>query len=316
MLDSFITYLQAEKRYSEYTVRWYRNDITDFIESLPIPPEEFDPANVTADDIREWIMKLSERGKLSAVSINRRISAVNSFFRWMQYKGTISANPCLKINTLKTPRRLPVWIPESKMESIADGLIGAFEEGGVRERRDATILLLFYSCGIRLAELISLDVSDISADYGSIRVQGKGDKQRLVPLPAITAGILKRYIDEITSLNIWKSDRKPLFLTDGDKSVSRAAVYAIVRDWLGRMGVQGKRSPHVLRHTFATHLLDNGADMREIQELLGHSSLAATQVYTHSSIAALKKVYQTAHPRSQEGQERGGNKGGKGYGEQ
>lgn len=296
MLESFITYLQAEKRYSEYTVRCYRDDIAAFIESLRLSGSEFDPAAVTTDDIREWIVGLS--GRLAAVSVNRKISAVSSFFRWMHSKGIISRNPCLRVGSLKTPHRLPVWIPESKMETITAGLLERFEAGGIRERRDATILLLFYSCGIRLAELTAMDVSDISAGCDSIRVQGKGDKQRLVPLPGITAGILKRYVAEITGLNIWKSDRKPLFLTDRGNPVSRAAVYAIVRNWLEQMGVQGKRSPHVLRHTFATHLLDSGADMREIQELLGHSSLAATQVYTHNSIAALKKVYASAHPRS------------------
>jgi integrase/recombinase XerC len=158
-------------------------------------------------------------------------------------------------------------------------------------------VLLFYSCGIRLAELAGIDAADIADDFNTLRVHGKGDKTRVVPLPAPTAGILKSHISDISASEIWNFHKKPLFLTEKGEPLSRAAIYGVVRGELERMGVQGKRSPHVLRHTFATHLLDGGADMREIQDLLGHTSLAATQVYTHNSIARLKKVYEGAHPR-------------------
>lgn len=298
MLGAFITYLRAERRYSELTVRNYTRDIRAFIEFLGLTEDEFDPERVSVDDLREWIVSLSGSGRLSAGSVNRELASVRSFFRWLQATGVIVKNPCLRIRNLKTPQRLPVWIPEGKMDEITEDLLRRCGADDLWERRDAIIVLLFYSCGIRLAELMDMVVSSVAPDFSSIRVHGKGDKERVVPLPRVTGEILRRYTGEITELNIWKSDRKVLFLTVKGMPVSRAAVYNIVRGELERMGVQGKRSPHVLRHTFATHMLDSGADMREIQELLGHTSLAATQVYTHNSITRLKKVYQTAHPRS------------------
>lgn len=303
MLSQFVTYLQAEKRYSDYTVRAYAKDIGEFFAHTGVTDDTFDPKLVTSDDIRDWIVSLTEERKLAAVSVNRKVSAVRSLFRWMRSRGLVAKDPFLKVATMKTPHRLPVWIPEGKMEFITDDLLRRCDGGDVWERRDAIILLLFYSCGIRLAELLTVEVSDIADDYASIRVRGKGDKQRVVPLPRVTADILRRYVDEITALNIWKSNKKVLFLTVDGNPLSRTAVYMTVRAELEKMGVKGKRSPHVLRHTFATHLLDNGADIREIQELLGHSSLGTTQVYTHNSIARLKKIYGKAHPRQRGGTE-------------
>ncbi len=300
MLEAFITHLTAEKRYSELTVRNYRRDIERFFEYLGVTDDDFRPALVASDDIRGWIVSLSEVRKLSPASVNREMSSLRSFFRWLRATGVIEKNPFLKTPMLKTPKRLPVWIPEKKMDEITDDLLRLCGSGDIWERRDALILLLFYSCGIRLAELMKINTDDIASDFRSVRVHGKGDKQRVVPVPEVTCGVLSRYVAEITALNIWKSDKKPLFLTEKGARISRGSVYNAVREELEKMGIQGKRSPHVLRHTFATHLLNNGADMREIQELLGHSSLGATQIYTHNSIARLKKAYEVAHPRGQE----------------
>jgi integrase/recombinase XerC len=297
MIEAFITYLEAERRYSPLTVRNYRRDVADFVAFLGVEPSDFRPAGVSVDDLREWIVAMTEGGRLSPASINRALASVRSLFRWMHSQGIIETNPCLKISNLRTSKRLPVWVPETKMDEVTADLLSRCEAADLWQRRDAIIVLLLYSCGIRLAELIAMEVSDISADFASIRVHGKGDKQRVVPLPTVTGEILRRWVDEISELNIWKTAEKVLFLTVKGGGISRTAVYRIVRRELERMGVQGKRSPHVLRHTFATHLLDSGADMREIQELLGHSSLGATEVYTHNSIARLKKVYETAHPR-------------------
>jgi integrase/recombinase XerC len=297
MLDAFTTYLEAEKRYSHLTVDAYRRDIEEFFEHLGVAREDFRPALVTADDIRSWIVSLSDERKLSPTSINRMISSVRSLFRWLRATGVIDKDPCFGIQRLRAPKRLPVWIPEKKMEEITAHLFERCSSDDLIARRNALIVLLFYSCGIRLAELTGMEAGDIADDFRSIRVHGKGDKTRIVPLPETTAEILKRHVDEISASKIWQSDKKALFLTEKGEAVSRSAIYGIVRDELEAMGVQGKRSPHVLRHTFATHLLDGGADMREIQELMGHTSLAATQVYTHNSIARLKKVYAGAHPR-------------------
>ncbi len=313
MLEAFITYLEAERRYSPLTVRNYRRDIERFIEYLAvtvgdfspgadearaeIDAGEFHPALVTADDIRGWIVQLTEKRKLSPASVNREVASVHSFFRWLRATGVVEKDPFLRIRSLRTPKRLPVWIPETKMTEISRFLIDRAASGDPIERRNSLIVLLLYSCGIRLAELVGITTDDISADLTTIKVRGKGDKERIVPLPRPTAELLRRHIDDFSDQKIWTSPKKPLFLTKKAEPISRAEVYAVVRQVLEEFGVQGKRSPHVLRHTFATHLLDAGADMREIQELLGHSSLAATQVYTHNSIAGLKKIYDGSHPR-------------------
>ncbi|MDR2893926.1 MAG: tyrosine-type recombinase/integrase [Alistipes sp.] len=314
MIAAFVTYLEAERRYSPLTVRNYRRDVEEFAAFLcsgagtgtaaDVAAGGFRPALVTTDDVRAWIVALSDERRLSPASINRMLSSVRAFFRWMRATGMIEKDPCLKVRALKTPKRLPVWIPQGKMGEIAPHLVERCASSEPRERQRALIVLLFYSCGIRLAELQGAETDDLSDDYRTLRVRGKGDKVRLVPLPAPVAAIVRRHSDEISanianfSPEIWKSHGKPLFLTDRSERLSRSAIYNAVRAELEAMGVQGKRSPHVLRHTFATHLLDSGADMREIQELLGHTSLAATQVYTHNSIAALKRAYGAAHPRA------------------
>ena len=299
MLDAFTTYLEAERRYSPYTVGNYRRDVEEFIAHLGIADEgDFRPALVSTDDIRSWIVALSDSRRLSPVTVNAKLSSVRSLFRWLRATGVIEKDPCFGVPRLRTPKRLPVWIPEKQMEEITAHLFEQCSSDDPAERRGALIVLLFYSCGVRLAELVGLRAGDIAGDFRSLRVHGKGDKTRIVPLPEAVAGILKRHVDEIYASEIWNYDKKPLFLTEKGGALSRVAIYGIVRGELEAMGVQGKRSPHVLRHTFATHLLDGGADMREIQELLGHTSLAATQVYTHNSIARLKKVYEGAHPRT------------------
>lgn len=297
MLNAFLTYLEAERRYSPLTVAAYRRDVGEFFDFLGVGQDDFRPALVTTDDLRSWIVSLSEERKLSPGTINYKMAAVRSFFKWVRASGIIEKDPCFRLRTLKAPKRLPVWIPEKKMDEISKHLFEQSASDDPIVRRNALTLLLFYSCGVRLAELTGLDAGDISDDFRSLRVHGKGDKTRIVPLPETTAEVLKKHVDEISSRKIWQSEKKPLFLTEKGEAISRGAIYSVVRSELESMGVQGKRSPHVLRHTFATHLLDGGADMREIQELLGHSSLAATQVYTHNSIARLKKVYKGSHPR-------------------
>ncbi|MDR1671327.1 MAG: tyrosine-type recombinase/integrase [Alistipes sp.] len=306
MIEGFVTYLEAERRYSPGTVRNYRRDVEEFVAftvgrgASGNPDASFHPTLVTTDDIREWIVSLSGERRLSPASINRGVSSIRAFFKWLRSTGVIERDPCFRIRNLKTPKRLPVWIPEKQMAAITTHLLEESKSDGPVERRNALIILLFYSCGIRLAELTGVGADDVAPDFGSIRVHGKGDKTRIVPLPVTTATILKSHINNISVQNIWKSDKKYLFLTEKGDPMSRSMVYEVVRGELERFGLQGKRSPHVLRHTFATHMLDGGADMREIQELLGHTSLAATQVYTHNSIARLKQVYEGAHPRERE----------------
>ena len=214
-------------------------------------------------------------------------------------QGVVTHNVVQSVSSLKTARRLPAFVPESRMSRIVNEC--GFDSEEFDRERDSLIILLFYTCGLRLAELIGIDRDDFSDDGSSLRIRGKGDKERLVPILEPVREKISHYLGLIERQNICKSSEKALFLTHKGKRISRTTVYRIVRAELDRGGVQGKKSPHVLRHTFATHLLNGGADMREIQELLGHASLQATQVYTHNSIARLREVYAKAHPREKGG---------------
>lgn len=300
MLADFIRYLEAERRYSPLTVRNYRHDIELFLAWLGISDTDSDLRRVTTEDIREWIIFRTEEGRLSAASINREISSLRSLFRWLLRTGVVSRDVAAPVASLKTSRRLPAFVPESRMSDIVSDC--EQDSDDFTRERNSLIVLLFYACGLRLAELVGIDRRDFSEDYTSLRIRGKGDKERIVPILEFVREKILHYIELIERQNICISPEKALFLTHKGKRISRTEVYRTVRDELEKAGVQGKKSPHVLRHTFATHLLNGGADMREIQELLGHASLQATQVYTHNSIAKLREIYTKAHPREKGGE--------------
>lgn len=299
MLTPFLHHLAAEKRYSPLTIRNYRRDLALFFEWLGTDEESFDPARITTEDIREWILHRTETTHLGAASMNREVSSLRSFFRWLHRTGRVGRDICRTVSSLKTPKRLPAFVPESRMANIVRDC--EVESEDFATERNALIILMFYACGLRLAELVGIDRNDFTGDYGSLRVRGKGDKERLVPVLDFVREKILRYIGIIERQKICKSTEKALFLTLKGERISRSVVYRVVKAELQRGGVQGKKSPHVLRHTFATHLLNGGADMREIQELLGHASLQATQVYTHNSIATLRSIYAKAHPREKHG---------------
>lgn len=295
MLAQFIEYLTAERRYSLLTVRNYRHDVELFLAWLGTDDAGFDARQVSAEDLREWIVHRTELGTLSAASINREVSSLRSLFRWLHRTGAVDKDIFRNIRSLKTSRRLPAFVPESRMTGILSDC--EHDSEAFAETRNSLIILLFYACGLRLAELVGCNREDFSDDHLSLRVRGKGDKHRLVPVVEPLREKILHYLRLIERQNICNSGEKALFLTQQGRRISRSTVYRIVQQELGRGGVQGKKSPHVLRHTFATHLLNAGADMREIQELLGHASLQATQVYTHNSIAKLRDIYTKAHPR-------------------
>ena len=299
MLTEFIRYLSAERRYSPLTVRNYKHDVEQFLAWLDCDESRFDPRSVTTEQIREWNIFRTEEGKLSAGSMNREVASLRAFFRWLHRTGAVEKDIFRMISTLKTSRRLPAFVPESRMTTIVSECGPDSED--FQTERNSLIILMFYACGLRLAELVGIDRSDFSADYTSLRVRGKGDKQRMVPILEFLREKILHYLGLIERQNICISSEKALFLTHKGKRISRSVVYRTVQEELTRAGVQGKKSPHVLRHTFATHLLNGGADMREIQELLGHASLQATQVYTHNSIARLREIYAKAHPREKGG---------------
>lgn len=317
-LEAFLHYLLSEKRYSALTVRAYGDDIRQFMlfclkenphsrtnegrgereshaESSADPAEGFDPALVQADDLRAWIMELSGEQR-HATTINRKISSVKSFFHYLRAREIVRGDLFTKITALRTPKRLPSFVEQSRMQRLSASLREASDD--FLTERDALIVLLFYATGIRLAELRDIRVGDFSEGFTRLKVRGKADKERIVPVIAAAAAKITRYLALIKEQNICESDINFLFLTSEGKQISRSEIYRLVQRILHEAGVQGKSSPHVLRHTFATHLLDSGADMRTIQELLGHSSLGATQIYTHNSIEQLKRIYNQAHPRA------------------
>lgn len=299
MLQDFIRYLSAERRYSPLTVRNYRHDIEQFLAWLDTDDERFDPRSVTTDQVREWIIFRTEQGKLCAGSMNREVSSLRSLFRWLLRTGAVEKDILRPIRSLKRSRRLPAFIPESRMTPIVNACEDDSDE--FIKERNSLIIILFYACGLRLAELIGINRDDFSDDLTSLRIRGKGDKERMVPILEFVREKIICYIGLIDRQNICISSEKALFLTNKGARISRSQVYRTVQAELSQAGVQGKKSPHVLRHTFATHLLNGGADMREIQELLGHASLQATQVYTHNSIAKLQEAYAKAHPREKGG---------------
>lgn len=303
MLSEFLTYLEAERRYSPLTIRNYRRDIERFLAWQEVDEASFDPSRLRTEDIREWILHRTEKSHIGPASMNREISSLRALWHYLRRQGVVTQDIFRGIRSLRTPRRLPVFVPESRMADVMTDIGKLSHSNDFCEVRDALIVAMFYGCGIRLAELIGLDRDDFSDDYRQVRILGKGDKERIVPLIDPLRRKLVRYLGLIDKQNICNSQQKALFLTQKGARISRSVVRRIVEHALGKEGVQGKKSPHVLRHTFATHLLNHGADMREIQELLGHSSLQATQVYTHNSIVRLQEIYARAHPRERQKEE-------------
>lgn len=297
MVEAFIKYIQTEKRYSDYTVNNYKRDILQFHSFIVSSrkDQQFDWGNVNSGDINEWIADLKQTDKLKPSSINTKVSSLRSFFRFLSRRELINHNPTDYLTPLKTPRRLPVYITEKKMERLLEDIQ---PEDDFAQMRDALIINIFYSTGIRLSEIAQLKISSFNDDFSRVRVRGKGDKDRELPLVAQLKENLRCYIDKIREEKICTEQDFYLILSDKHKPMNRNAIYRVVKNYLSKAGVHGKCSPHVLRHSFATHLLDAGADIREIQELLGHSSLSATQIYTHNSIVQLKEVYKKAHPRA------------------
>lgn len=297
LIDRFLEWLEAERRYSPLTVRNYQRDIDQFLGWMSLTRDSFVPNMIKREDVEEWIIYLGDKRKLKATSVNRTVASLRTLWRWLLHHGHVKRDVVSMIRSTKTPRRLPVFVPDSRMAEVVEGIKEDLRSGDYVRVRDAVVVVLFYTSGMRLAELHSLNVGDISADFSHIRVLGKGNKERIVPLIAPVQEILKKYCGQKSSQNICIDQKKALILSEKEERLSQRTLQRIVDRVLKASGVQGKTSPHVLRHTFATHLLNMGADLRDIQELLGHSSLKATQVYTHNDIERLKAVYSEAHPR-------------------
>lgn len=297
VIDEFIQWLEAERRYSPLTVRNYRRDIDSFLAWLGVEHETFDPKRICRDDVNDWATSLFENRGLKASSVNRTIASLRALWRWMLARKIVERDIFAAQHGYKMPRRLPVFVPETRMVDIVEELRKDIASDEFERVRDALIIMLIYTSGLRLAELVDANVDDLAADMSSLRVVGKGRKERVQPLLESLKRLLKKYFSLISSQNICTGQKKALILSKKGERINRRAVERIVERKLKMAGVQGKTSPHVLRHTFATHLLNEGADLREIQELMGHGSLRATQVYTHNDFERLKEVYAAAHPR-------------------
>ena len=260
----------------------------------PVTPPR-DPTTVRLDDIRGWVMRNVEAG-IATGSVNRKISTLRSFFRYLVREGVVTHNPVRDIRALRGGRHLPVFVEQSRMAQLVRILEEPSDQFPIE--RDLMVVLLLYACGLRRSELSSLTLSSLDLAERTLRVMGKGSKERAVPILPDVAARLEHYLQIRKQENICEEDKNFLFLTNKGKRLSPMGVYTIVRKYLSTAGVQGKRSPHVLRHTFATHLMQHGASVRVVQQLLGHASLAATQIYTHNTIESLRETYNNAHPRA------------------
>jgi len=287
MIDEFLNYLANEKRFSAHTVVAYKKDIEQFFDSIG----DNDVSVINHQDIRAYLVEMVEEGKENS-TINRKLSSLKTFFKFLKRQEVISINPMLKVQGLKTKKRLPQFVPENQ---LWDRSIFCEHEDEFSNLRDELILELFYQTGIRLDELINLKNVNISS--GSIKVLGKRNKERLIPIAPDFFLMLNKY-RRVKNENGINSEF--LINTKNSKKVTSKFVYSKVNYYLGKATNLKKKSPHVLRHTFATHMLNNGATLESIKKLLGHTDLVATQVYTHNTFKQVKNIYKSSHPRGGE----------------
>ena len=292
MVEQFLQYLSSEKRYSDHTILAYRKDIVDFFEFSTIEKQS-DLRSLSYQDIRGWIVYLMESGIVSR-SVNRKISSLRSFFKYAMRQKWVSHNPVKMIAGPKVEKRLPVFVQEKDMKKLSNPDRDLFSDDHTG-KRDQLIMELFYQTGIRLSELIGLKDGSVSGDR--VKVLGKRNKERIVPIMPELAQMINEYI-EVRNEEFGTQKDDSLLLTDSGKKLYPKFVYGKVNCYIGLVSDLSKRGPHVLRHTFATHMLNRGAELESIKEILGHADLNATQVYTHNSFKQLNEVYNNAHPRA------------------
>ncbi|MDI6031841.1 tyrosine-type recombinase/integrase [Flavobacterium sp. LB2P84] len=292
--DAFRDYLLLEKKYSSHTVTAYCNDIASFELFNTIRFDQENIYQVNYSQIRTWIVSLVD-DDISNTSVNRKIASLKAFYKFLLKTKQIEVSPLLKHKALKTPKLLQIPFSEKELE---DALSHVQNPVGFEEIRNKLIVDLFYTTGMRRTELIHLKVVNVNLSGGTVKVQGKRNKERILPVLPIIINQFSLYLKERSSvLSIVDGDY--FFLTKKGLKLNDSFVYRLINSYFSAVSEKVKKSPHILRHTFATHLLNNGADLNSVKELLGHSSLASTQIYTHSSLTELKKVYEDAHPRNQ-----------------
>jgi len=290
LADDFLKHLQFEKRYSNHTLVAYKTDLGQFVQFMNESVGGFDFKEVTFKQIRKWEVHLMENGN-SSTSVNRKISTLKSFYKFLMIQGIVENSPVSLVITPKNGKKLPVFVPKEKLDILLDVGLFPHDFEGVR---DKLIISLLYGTGIRLAELKNLTVQNIDLKECTIKVLGKRNKERIIPYPKSINSDFEEYFKiqkEICGFNRF------LLLTSSGEQVYDKLIYRVVNKYLGMVTTMKKKSPHTLRHSFATHLLNNGADLNAVKELLGHSNLSATQVYTHTTFEKLKEIYKQAHPR-------------------
>jgi integrase/recombinase XerC len=291
VVGDFVGYIQNEKRYSAHTVNAYLRDINQFIDFLNKSFSGIEPLNANYRHVRGWVVSLMEEN-IQARSVNRKLSSLNSFYKYLLRENFVQFNPTEKVISPKTKKRLPSFVEEKPMLDLFNNIDFG---GGYIGVRDKLILFIFYMTGIRLSELISIKINDVDLHENTIKVLGKRNKERIIPYGP---KLHKEIENFMLFRNNIETNENLFFLTEEGKKLYPKLVYRVVKHYISLVATIEKRSPHVLRHTFATHLLNNGADLNAIKELLGHANLAATQVYTHNSFDKLRTIYKKAHPRA------------------
>jgi integrase/recombinase XerC len=317
--ERFIDYLRFEKRFSSHTLKSYTNDLTQFESYLRLQYAIHDLSRADHHMIRSWIVSLLE-AKSSPRTVNRKLSALKAFYRFCRSIGEMNVNPASRVVSPKTPRTLPVFIEKEKLEQL---FLGISQDHSFEQIRNRLIIMMLYGTGMRRAEILGITGGDIDLNKGTIKVLGKRNKERIIPIGDYLCRQLEIYIKErelikfsiqspeksrFTSESgkselpdqkeISRNNPDSLFVLENGKRMTERKLYSIVHHYLTLVSSRSKLSPHILRHTFATHMLDDGADLNAIREILGHSSLAATQVYTHTTVEKLKLIYNQAHPRA------------------
>lgn len=293
MVNSFLKYISYEKRYSQHTITSYQNDLRQFADHLS---DKFNVTELTEASqlmVRSWVLSLMDDG-IAAKSVNRKIASLRSYYKFLLKREVISKDPTVRVKLLKTPKELPDFADEKELSIQLDS--DSFKEG-FEGNQQRIIMELLYGTGMRLSELLGLKETDINRHERTVKVLGKRNKERIIPISASLIRVIDDYIYD-KNHRFGANPNGPLIVTNNGGEAYPMLIYRTVKDYLNHVSSVDKKSPHVLRHTFATHLLNKGADLNAVKDLLGHSSLAATQVYTHNSLEKLKAVFDQAHPKA------------------